>query len=115
MTGRRNKYLSKHLVTRAIGIFILVVFGMVLVPGDYYHDLAGHRDTRCIQHDGRFFELQHHHCELLKFQLHKFLSELLLVNIPASFTYAQIQAVDIPAVSLQSYPFALLRAPPQHS
>ena len=85
MHSAYNKWLSG---------FLLVTIMLIIVPGNMLHGLVDHEDTiDVLSPDAQTtFDVEHHHCEILKYQIPQFLSPF-LVNIPL---------VNIPGMAMRS-------------
>ena len=57
-----------QLLRQYISFTLLPLFGLVLIPGQYFHMLHGHDDTRCHPQKEAQFEPIHKHCKILQHQ-----------------------------------------------
>lgn len=107
MTGRYRSY---------IAIFLLAVISLVIIPKEFIHALYDHEDTPhnvCQDHPkGAHIETQHHHCDLLQFQVPPFLAAFVDLDFEPGVTVIDIQ---LPAESICcsiSFNLSRLRGPP---
>jgi hypothetical protein len=102
---------SKTRIWFSGGMIILLLF--VMLPGEYFHLLAGHESTCCSNYDGvASIENHHHYCELQKFKVQTYLASTDHISLSVADHFYQAPQYFYIHPSIFFTPLFHLRAPP---
>ena len=101
-----------HKFKKYISGFLLFTISLFIVPKEYFHDLAGHEDTRDIPGKDITFTNIHHHCEILNYNTPHYIFQYKVVLLPFTFFQQTINTFASPPYFISFFHHFDTRAPP---